>query len=141
MQTWTEKGRANTKLMLAKMSIPPDQSNAYFSEFYTMIGLSSMNCMVWSKPLIVWSKHLTCHTTVLLPLAVNMKSQHRESLSRRLQDHGPNFGLNMRSLMVEGFEIRFKSCIRLSASDMVAMMTVTLGMPREDAVEAKMGFQ
>ena len=70
-----------------------------------------------------------------------MKSQHRESLSRRLQDHGPHIGHNMRSLMVEGFEIRFKSCIRLSASDMVAMMTVTLGMPREDAVEAKMGFQ
>jgi len=43
--------------------------------------------------------------------------------------------------MVEGFEIRFKSCVRLSASDMVAMMTATLGMPRKDATEAKMGFQ
>ena len=32
MNTWTEKGRANVKLMLAKMSIPPEQSNANFSE-------------------------------------------------------------------------------------------------------------
>lgn len=70
-----------------------------------------------------------------------MKPHLRDSLPKQLQAHGPSFGLNMRMLMVEGFEVRYKNCVRLSATDMVAMITMALGRPRENAEEAKMGFQ
>ena len=33
MQTWTEKGRSNVKLMMAKMGVPHDQGAANFSEY------------------------------------------------------------------------------------------------------------
>jgi hypothetical protein len=32
LQTWTEKGKANVKLLLAKMNIEPDQSMAQYCE-------------------------------------------------------------------------------------------------------------
>ena len=37
-----------------------------------------------------------------------MKAHVRDNVPKQLQLHGPHFGLNMRSLMVEGFELRFK---------------------------------
>ena len=102
MQTWGEKGRANVKLLLAKMNIPLPQSTASFS---------------------------------------TMAQKHRDTLISQLKGHGPDFGLNVTSLLVEGFELRFKSDVRISATDMVLMMTMELGRPRVDQEEARMGFQ
>ena len=39
-----------------------------------------------------------------------MKAHVRDNVPKQLQIQGPHFGLNMRSLMVEGFELRFKVC-------------------------------
>ena len=70
-----------------------------------------------------------------------MAPRHRERLPKLLEHHGGDFGLNMRSLLVEGFELRYKSDVRLSASDVVMVVTMMLGRPRVDKEEAKMRFQ
>jgi hypothetical protein len=70
-----------------------------------------------------------------------MSSKYREALPKLLALHGADFGLNIKGLQVEGFELRFKNDIRITATDMVLMLTMMLGRPTEDATEAKMGFQ
>jgi hypothetical protein len=102
MQTWGEKGRANVKLLLAKMNVPLPQSTASFS---------------------------------------TMSLKYRDALASQLRAHGPDFGLNVQSLMIDGFELRYKTDVRISATDMVLMMTMELGRPRVDQEEARMGFQ
>lgn len=39
----------------------------------------------------------------------NMSSKYRDTLTSQLQSHGPDFGLNINSLLVEGFELRYKN--------------------------------
>ena len=160
MNTWTEKGRANVKLMLAKMSIPPEQSNANFSEHREEerergwgAGEHIGRFNAWlsgglyyasscpSPPLSLCPSFPIFLPLSSPPLPEVMKPHLRDSLPKQLQTHGPSFGLNMRMLMAESFEVRFKSCVRLSATDMVSMITMALGRPRENAEEAKMGFQ
>ena len=51
MQTWTEKGRSNVKLLMAKMSVPNDQSSANFSGLGRMLmGVDGLSHEVFAIP-------------------------------------------------------------------------------------------
>uniref|UniRef100_A0A7S2QU80 CDC45-like protein n=1 Tax=Chlamydomonas chlamydogama TaxID=225041 RepID=A0A7S2QU80_9CHLO len=71
----------------------------------------------------------------------SMKADFRNSLRLKLREHGAAFNINVEQMQVESFQLEYKNDMRISAAEMVTVVSAILGKPRTSELHAKEIFQ